>query len=237
MQENVNTHVYHEHPDKHHSGHDHECHSITQEIICHTPYAIFSVALGIMFLTLISYFSLGFSNEKIIMKGYKLLFHSFHFLHIVFASTGTVLMFSRYSKNLLGATLIGILSPAIFCMLSDVLLPYWGGIILGENMDFHICFIKEWYNVVPLLGIGIVNGLLLSSNSSKLNQVFSLGSHFIHIFISSLASLFYMVSHGFNHWHSHMGTIFLVLVAAVVLPCTLSDVVVPIYFARVVKRK
>ena len=137
MQEDIKLHVEHDHIDKNSKiNHDHHEHSISQEIICHIPYAIFSIALGIIFLSLISYFSLGFGNAKLIMKGYKLLFHSFHFLHIIFASTGTVLMFLKYSNNFFAAILIGILSPAVFCVLSDVLLPYWGGMYVGCKHGF-----------------------------------------------------------------------------------------------------
>ena len=62
-------------------------------------------------------------------------------------------------------------------------------------------------------------------------ELFSLGSHFIHILISSLAALFYMVSHGFDNWYPSMGILFLFLVVAIVIPCTFSDVVVPMYWA------
>ena len=56
----------------------------------------------------------------------------------------------------------------------------------------------------------------------------SIWSHFTHIFISSLASSFYLVSHGFHNWSSDRFCIFSINYC-VVVPCTLSDIVVPMY--------
>lgn len=87
-------------------------------------------------------------------------------------------------------------------------------------------------NVLPFMLIGLVTALALRRHHAKSLSMVSLGSHFIHILISSLAALFYIVSYGFNDWSSMMGILYFFLVIAVVIPCTLSDVVVPLYFAR-----
>ena len=215
-----------------HETHGHEDHSLKEELVTHLPYAIFSVALGLIVLTWLSFFSFSVTDAKEIKKSYKMLFHSFHFLHILFASTGTVLTFLRFSPNRTKAVIVGTVSPAIFCMLSDILLPYLGGVILGQNMHLCLCLIYEWYNVLPFLFVGVINGFLLATHYNAFARVFSVGSHFAHILISSLAALFYLVAYGFNNWYPQMGIVFLVLILAVVLPCTLSDVVVPMYFAK-----
>ncbi len=214
-----------------HEAHGHNDHSLKEELVTHLPYAIFSVAFGLILLTLLSYFSLSNTNAKSFKTGYMMLFHSFHFLHVLFASTGTVLTFLRFSNNRFKAVIVGTISPVIFCILSDIFLPYIGGMILGQAMHLHICFVSEWVNVLPFLVVGILNGFLLASHYSEFGRIFSVGSHFAHILISSLASLFYMVSHGFINWQPQMGLVFIVLILAVLLPCTLSDVVVPMYFA------
>ncbi|MBA3954303.1 hypothetical protein H0X48_03235 [Candidatus Dependentiae bacterium] len=230
----------HEHGDHHHHGH-----SFKEELLHHLPYAIFSVALGMIVLSLLDYTSAAqtaahshaaHDHSACSVSGYHILFHSFHFLHILFAATGTVITFSRFSRSISKALLVGIISPAIFCMLSDVLLPYLAGRLLGVDMELHICFHRELHNVLPFLAIGVLNGMVLRSHHSSMLRVFSLGSHFVHILISSLASLFYMVSHGFENWYPQMGYVFLFLVVAIVIPCTFSDVIVPMYFAGVKKR-
>jgi hypothetical protein len=227
-------------PVEEHHGH-HHIHegTFSAELMHHLPYAIFSVAVGMIILSLLDYTSgwasLGQLARKDACAGYHMLFHSFHFLHILFAATGTIITFSRFSNSFANAVLIGLISPVIFCMLSDVLLPYLAGRLLGVPMELHICFHREFMNVVPFLGAGLLNGLVLRKHHSAMLPVFSLGSHVAHILISSLAGLFYMVSHGFDNWYPQMGLVFLFLVVAVVIPCTLSDVVVPMYWAGIKK--
>lgn len=169
-----------------------------------------------------------------IRKNYHILFHSFHYLHLVFAVTGTFVTFSRFSKNTFRGIIVSLIAPAIFCTLSDVALPSLAGDLLGVSMKMHVCFI-HWHdtlNLIPFMIVGIINGLLLRKHSETSLSLFSLGSHFVHILISSLAALFYMVSFGFEAWYDSMGILFFFLVIAVVLPCTISDIVVPLYFAR-----
>ena len=44
--------------------------------------------------------------------------------------------------------------------------------------------------------------------------------------------MLYTISHGMHDWYHSMGILFMLLIIAVVIPCTLSDVVVPAYFAH-----
>ena len=84
-------------------GHDHD-HShngentLVHELLCHLPYAIYSVAFSLIMLSVYSVFTMGL-DPAIINKGSKALFHSFHFMHIVFAATGSIITFCRFSKN------------------------------------------------------------------------------------------------------------------------------------------
>ena len=168
----------------------------------------------------------------IVKKGSKALFHSFHFIHILFAATGTVVTFRRFSKNKFQALIVGIVSPTLFCILSDAVLPYLGGTILGVHMHFHACFLTEPQRVLPFLIMGIINGFVMSGHHESKQGGYSLSSHATHIFISSLASTFYLISHGFTNWYVSIGNVFVLLIIAVVVPCTLADVVVPMAMAR-----
>lgn len=227
----------HQHINHHYDHHAHDGHTIKEEFLHHLPYAIFSIALGMIILTFLDYSrsSYDVATRKASCHGFHMLFHSFHFLHILFASTGTIITFSKFSRNLFKTFIIGTISPAFFCILSDILFPYLAGKMLGVDMELHICFHQEMHNIVPFLAVGFLNGMVLRSHHSSMLGVFSLGSHFIHILISSLASLFYMVSHGFENWYPQMGYLFLFLLIAIVIPCTFSDVIVPMYFAGVRK--
>lgn len=227
----MNDHFEHDHSHGSHSS------SLTSELICHLPYAIFSVALSLVILSFVAFLSIGTTAPELIYRGARMLFHSFHFMHIIFAATGTLITFFRYSKNMVKGLIVGTFSASFFCALSDSILPYLGGRLLGIPMKFHLCFWYDLSNVLPFLIVGLINGVVMSRHHSSRQSFYSVSSHFIHIFISSLASSFYLVSHGLNDWHKHIGFIFIFLIIAVVVPCTLSDVVVPMTFARRNKKK
>lgn len=236
MNKHTHQHDGHMHPHEHdHDGHDHS--SVIGELTCHFPYAVFSVAFGLIVVSFLDYISLAGGLQGISTRGANVLFHSFHFMHLAFAATGTLITFYRFSKNNILALFVGTITPTFFCIMSDAVLPYLGGRLLGVDMSFHICFYSELQNVLPFLCIGMLNGYVMSRHHESLQGFYSQSSHFIHILVSSLASTLYLVSHGFTTWYYSIGVVFLFLVVAVVVPCTLSDVVVPMAFARMRKKK
>ncbi len=214
-----------------HHHHDGKCGSLVGELIVHFPYAVFSVAASLMGVALLGFFS-STMNPSVARHGTDVLFHTFHFMHIVFASTGVLLTYFRFSRRIFRGIIIGACSSMFFCFLSDVFFPYIAGSLLGVNMHLHICFYSELHNIVPFLGIGLLNGLILSWHGKEMQSYYSVWSHFAHILVSSIAALLYMISHGLSDWTHSMGIVFLLLITAVVIPCTLSDVVVPLYFAK-----
>jgi len=207
-------------------------HSLLDEFICHFPYAVFSLTLGLILLSLIAPSTTAQVN--VAKENFHRLFHSFHYLHILFASAGAILTFFRYSSRLFLGIIVGTVSPAFFCMLSDVLMPYVGGQILGADMQMHICFVSEFSNIALFLLIGLLTGFVLRFHMLRKHgsSTFTRWLHFSHILLSSMASMFYMVSHGFFDWDKQMGLVFVVLILAIVVPCTLSDIAVPIIVAR-----
>ncbi len=218
---------------KDHLEHTHpQSHKIYDELMCHWPYAVVSICIALILLAFVSVGYLGSSNPSLIKKGTKLLFHTFHFMHIVFATTGSLITFYRFSQNIIKGLIVGTSCAIFFCLLSDAVLPYIGGLCLGVDMKFHLCFLTEFSNVFPFLVVGMISGLVLSRHHKEHQQVYALSSHFGHILISSLASSFFLVSHGFFDWYKSIGLVFIFLILAVVVPCTLSDVVVPMWFAK-----
>ncbi|MBM3887446.1 hypothetical protein FJ364_05955 [Candidatus Dependentiae bacterium] len=223
--ENNNEHLLHAHGSventkvlEHHT-------TMWHEILCHLPYAIFSVAVALIMLTLLS----SVADMKISHR----LFHSFHYLHILFAATGTILMFRKYSKSFMWSMLVGIFVPAVFCTVSDTILPFLGGKALNLPMQFHWCFISHMDAVLPFLLMGVLNGWVMSAHEASRQAFYSTGFHFFHIFISSMAAILYLVSFGFDQWWHHMGFVFGYIILVVLVPCTLADIVVPIVFAKI----
>ncbi len=212
---------------------DHHALTVMDELLCHWPYAIFSVATGLALLSILTALTISNSvDQKLAQKGAKILFHSFHFMHLVFASAGTLITFFKFSSNAFKGLLVGIFSPLFFCILSDAILPYLGGKALGVSMHFHLCFLTELHNILPFLFVGILSGFATRFIKADTRALHSLGSHAAHIFVSSMASIFYLVSHGFFDWYTKIGFVFMFLIFAVVIPCTLSDLVVPMMVAR-----
>jgi hypothetical protein len=227
--------MIHEHIPAHVLEHDEHSESLFHELLHHFPYAIFSVSFGLILLSFLTHGTI--TSPEVASEQAHALFHNFHFLHIIFAATGTVVTYLRFSKNILNGLLIGIISPAIFCTLSDSILPYLGGRMLGVDMHWHLCFYSELPNVLPFLFVGVINGFVMGKHHYAKLAAFSVGSHFIHILVSSLASCLYLLSYGFSNWSESIGAVFLFLIFAVLLPCTLSDVVVPMLFAKAHKKK
>jgi hypothetical protein len=218
------------------------------ELIHHFPYGTLSVACAFMLLSIMNiFFSGGISDcvshahcctDHAHSSGMDVLFHTFHFIHIIYAASGAMLMYYKYTeRQLFKAILIGIFSSIGFCTISDILLPYAAGLLLGVEMNLHICFFSELQNIIPFLVIGILNGVAIAKIYDKNKENSSLQLHFFHTFISAMASIFYAVGNGLVDFHQHLGLFFLLMLVAVVLPCTLSDVVAPLFFARVLDEK
>jgi hypothetical protein len=200
--------------------------SLSHELLCHFPYAVFAVTLSLVFLTL-----LGFGKTYTHGQMHAL-FHTLHFLHILFASTGTVLVFLKHGGRLWAALGVGFIVPAVFCTLSDAIMPYLGGVLCGIPMQFHFCFRDHFSTIFLFLVVGVINGIVMSKHDEEGQKRYAATAHFLHIFISAFASTVYMISHGFGDWYNHMTFVFCFLLVAVLVPCTLADVIVPTLFGK-----
>ena len=222
----------------------------SHELMHHLPYGTLSVACALMLLSMVSVFFVSHDGSSLahhadhahdgacgLSSGMDILFHSFHFTHILFAASGAMVTFYRYSKNLGAGILLGVVSSVIFCTLSDILLPYAAGEFLGVDMELHICFRSEMANILPFLVVGVLNGLIISRGKEEHADAHSVSLHFFHTFISAMASIFYAIGHGLPDFYAYFGMFFMLMLVAVVIPCTLSDVVVPILWARTVSKK
>ncbi|MBM3894330.1 hypothetical protein FJ366_01920 [Candidatus Dependentiae bacterium] len=203
---------------------------LKSELLCHVPYGILAVAASLFVVCLMLF---NVPDVAACAKSANTLFHTLHFIHILFASSSVVLAFRKYSNSFWGSLSLGAIVPAVFCTLSDVFLPYWGSQFFGLNVTLHLCFKHHLTSILPFLIAGIVNGLLLSHKKNCDDLMSSaMVSHFSHSFISALASFLYLLSHGFADLKHGMGIIFIVLLVSVVIPCIISDVIVPIFCAN-----
>ena len=158
-------------------------------------------------------------------------FHLFHPLHICLSAIATTSLFWRHERHVLRAVWVGAWGTIIPCGLSDYVFPYLGGRILGQAMELHMCIIDHPQLFFPFLALGILGGFWAEARLT--------GSHFFshgaHVFVSSAASLLYLISFGFTAWLTDVQYVFpafLVIVVAVWVPCCISDIVIPAFSAR-----
>jgi hypothetical protein len=154
------------------------------------------------------------------------LFHVFHPFHILFSAAATTAMFWRFDRKLLKAISIGLLGALAICAASDIYLPFIGGSIVGATISLHVCIVEHILLVVPFALIGVVIGLI--SCETFIGRRSTIFSHTAHVFISTMATILYLVAFGFTNWMSELFTVFIIIVAAVFIPCCISDIVFPL---------
>jgi len=199
---------------------------LVTEFAHHLPYTIVSslIAMGAVW-----YFGVT-QLPKLTSAGHspwEWSFHILHPMHVALSAIATTSVFWRHERKLLNALLVGFFGTVIPCGLSDYFFPFLGGRLLGQPVALHVCLVEEPRLILPFVGLGIIGGLLFEERLSG-SSVFSHGAH---VFVSSLASLLYLVSFGFTGWLTDIHLlfpVFLLVVIAVWIPCCLSDIVIPV---------
>lgn len=162
-------------------------------------------------------------------------FHLFHFPHITLACMASFLTCCRYGYGFFRSFFVGAIAPLLFCTISDILLPYWGGLLLGGHMTLHLCIVCNMQMVLFFIAIGLLLGgavYMLGASNGGWNFL----AHFLHELVSTAASMTYLVGFGVTNWWSSPVAFIALLLIAVIGPCLLSDFVVPILVGKVVKK-
>lgn len=234
---------------------------IFRELLDHMPFTIFFTAAGIVLaavLTFIGITSGGLSLERHhhtnaanvensvvaserehtpeeaptrFISASNMIFHTFHPIHLLFSALATTAMFFRYERNIWKAIITGFLGSVGICGLSDVFLPYLcGNLINMEGIKFHWCLIEHPQMVLPFVFLGIVSGLFASG---VINHS-TIASHSAHVFVSSAATLFYLISYGLFDWYGgdRLPAVFLTVILSVSIPCCLSDILFPLLVVK-----
>jgi hypothetical protein len=203
-----------------HSEHEQGArHPVLQEFLKHAPYTAFSAVAGMGLLALLTY-----ANR---LENLQNAFHVFHPTHLFLSATATTAMFWLYEKKLIKAIIIGLLGSVGVCGVSDIGLPYLGGLLLKQDMHLHICFFEEPF-MMPFVIVGIFVGLV-AADKVKNSTVYS---HSAHVVVSSMATLLYMVSFGMNNWLWHSGELLVIIILSVMIPCCFSDIIFPLLFVK-----
>jgi len=199
---------------------------IITELGGHLPYSMFGVLIGLIILGILTFFTIILRSSYLLPVAARELFHIFHPIHILLSALVTTAMFWKHEKHFVKTLLLGFVGSILICGLSDILLPYIGGWLLGGKMHLHLCILEHPCIVIPFAAIGVLVGFLVPSAIEKSTEF----SHSMHVLVSSMASILYLISYGITEWIHMIGGIFLVTIVAVMLPCCLSDIVFPISF-------
>lgn len=188
---------------------------IIKELKEHTPFTIFGAATGVvlMLVVVLADFSAGVSET---------IFFTLHPAHVILSAFATTAMFRKYNPARLGTVLlVGYLGAVGIATLSDAVLPYLGGSLLGIDIELEIPVISEWWLINPAALLGIAIGYFWPRTRLP---------HFGHVLLSTWASLFYFAAFGVADWIPLLPFIFAFLFLAVWLPCCVSDIVFPLLF-------
>ena len=206
---------------------------IILELGAHLPYSIFGVVVAIIILGILTSFTIVLNAVHLLPEAARELFHIFHPIHILLSAIVTTAMFWKHERHFIKTLLVGFLGSIIICGLSDILLPYLGGNILGRRMGLHVCILEHPQVIIPFAVIGVLVGFLVPGAIEKSTEF----SHSMHVLVSSMASILYLISFGITEWIGMVGGIFLITIIAVMLPCCVSDIAFPLTFIRTKKHK
>jgi hypothetical protein len=200
---------------------------IGSELKEHTPFTILGAISGIAVMALIV-----FTNASTQIS--NTLFYTLHPIHIVASSLVTTAMYQKYSHQKIWiAILIGYIGTIGVATLSDAIIPYLGGALLGAEMEFHIPFIE--LEVMPIIGIPkwiVINSAAIIGIAIGIWKPITKFPHSVHVLLSTWASLFYFTAFGIAYWLPLLPLIFVFLFLAVLIPCCMSDIIFPLLFTR-----
>ena len=204
---------------------DNKAKLIAVELAHHLPYSIIGAIIALILMGILTFFAVLMKAENLLPKATRELFHILHPAHILFSSVATTAMFWKHEKKFVKAVLIGFFGSILICGISDIILPFWGGIILGVDMVMHVCIVENPLLILPFAIVGVLAGLLITQSVEHSTEY----SHSAHVLISSLASISYLLAYGLQDWIHLVGGVFIVTVLAVMIPCCASDIAFPLY--------
>ncbi|MFH0796919.1 MAG: hypothetical protein V2A65_07680 [Candidatus Omnitrophota bacterium] len=200
---------------------------VWEDLKHHLPFSILSVNIGLIVVGILTFIA------RIVQAGdispyTEELFHIFHPVHLLFSAIATTAMFWQHEKRLLKAVVIGFIGSVGICGISDIFIPYLSGFFLGARMHLHVCIIEHPQLILPFVFLGILIGFLAPGTLEKQEGV--IFSHSLHVLVSSIASILYLISFGVTEWVHQVGAVLIYIVIAVVIPCCTSDIIFPLLF-------
>ena len=169
---------------------------ILLELINHLPFSIFGVVTGMIMVGLLTFIAIVSGGEGLLNHASEELFHVFHPVHVLLSAVATTAMYWKHERSWIKAIIVGMLGSILICGLSDTIFPFLGGILLGAQMHIHICVFEHYQLVVPFAILGVIVGFTIGNALERPTEY----SHSMHVFVSSAASILYLISYGLDSW-------------------------------------
>ncbi len=199
------------------------------ELMEHLPFSVSAVTLGLAFAGLLCYLTPDDRGGQGEESGLYTLFHLFHPMHMFFSAAATSAMFWRYDRSVFKSIVIGLIGSIGICGVSDIVFPQCARAIMGIDAPWHICVVEHPGLVLPFAGVGVLVGI----SAARGVQGSTLFSHGLHVLASTAASILYFIAPLSRlGWIDEIGSIFIIIVIAVMIPCCLSDIVFPLMMTR-----
>ncbi len=210
-----------------HEGKNIKLKHVLSELIEHLPFTVISSIAALILVGTMTAVVFDL-KEDVVAQGSQKLFHIFHPVHILFSATATSAMFWRYEKRVVKAVIIGLLGSILVCGISDIIIPFCSGFFFGKSFEFHLCIVEHPFIILPFVTIGIAIGIMAMERVQKTTFF----SHSGHVFTSSMASMLYLISFGLVDWFNYVGSVFIIIIVAVIIPCCTSDIIFPLLFTK-----
>ncbi|HOW36895.1 MAG TPA: hypothetical protein PLK34_01455 [Candidatus Pacearchaeota archaeon] len=185
------------------------------ELKHHWPFTLSATVFAII-LTSILFF--GFN--LVVDENKFEFFHYFHILASAIVSTG---IFYKYKKNVPIAILVGIFSSILIGTISDIILPFLGGKIFLWDIEFHLPILETPILVLGASMLGSIIGIWTKATRFP---------HFIHVFLSVFASLFYILAFIPETTFVLMAISLAIVFVAVLVPCCIGDMLIPVILLK-----
>ena len=197
--------------------------TILRELVEHAPFTAIGAVTGIITMVVL----VLTKTTQIVSEG---LFHITHPAHVLLSCLVTTAMYRKYGKGgAIKAFIIGYVGSIGPATISDIFIPYLGGMLLGIKMELHLPFIETepmhfiglpvWFVINAAAVVGILIGYLKPQTRFP---------HATHVLLSTWASLFSFTAYGVANWMPLLFPIFIFLFISVWLPCCFSDIVFPL---------
>ncbi len=201
----------------------HALKQMARELKKHAPLTAAGAATGILVMLAIVYSG----ASKGVSEG---LFYTLHPLHVVLSAFATTAMYRLHGRGRLWvAVLVGYTGAIGMATLSDAVMPFLGGSLLGVSMNFHAPFVDT--DPMPVIGVAkciVVNSAAVAGIAIGILRPVTRLPHMGHVLLSTWASMFGFTAFGAANWLPLAPFVFVFLFLAVWLPCCVSDIVYPL---------